>query len=67
MDKPERYRVIIDGTLHSAFMDRIFTCRIPWIARVGTRSPDEIHHTIRSQLAGFFKRQLQAHETATPP
>ncbi len=67
MNKPDRFRVIMDGTLHSAFTDRIFTCRIPWLARVGTRPPEEIHRTITSQLGGFFKRELFPQETAPAP
>lgn len=58
MGKPDRFRVIMDGTLHPAFMDRIFTCRIPWLARVGTQPAAEVHRIITRQLSAFFKREL---------
>ena len=58
MEKPDRFRVTLDGTLHPAFTDRIFTCRIPWLARVGTRPSAEVHQMISSQLGSFFTREL---------
>jgi|GEM_PF-3310534 len=66
MKKPDRYRMVLDGTLHPAFMDRIFTCRIPWLARVGTRSSAEIHQLITSRLTIFFKETL-LQPTEPPP
>lgn len=67
MGKPERFRVIMDGTRHTAFMDRIFTCRIPWLAHVGTQPAAEVHRIITSQLAGFFKCELLLHSSAPIP
>lgn len=60
MKGTNRIRVIIDGTGHDAFSDRIHTCRIPRLARTGTRSAQEVHGIITGRLAAFFKRQLGA-------
>lgn len=58
MANPGQSRVILAGTHHSAFTDRIFTCRIPWLARVGTRPTAEIHQVITRALTKFFKAAL---------
>lgn len=62
MDGGERYRVILNGTLHPAFTDRIFTCRIPLLARVGKRPSDEVHQVICRRLSAFFKREIPSHD-----
>ena len=58
MANPGQSRVILDNTRHPAFTDQIYTCRIPWLARVGTRPTSEIHQIITRHLADFFKGAL---------
>jgi hypothetical protein len=58
MKKTGRFRQILDGTRHESFTDRIFICRIPRLARVGTRPAAEIHRIITNRLADFFIQQL---------
>ena len=58
MEKKDRFRVILDGTRHESFSDRIFLCQFPRLARVGTRPAAEVHHIITSRLGDFFKREL---------
>ena len=59
MEKKNRFRVILDGTRHESFTDRIFTCRIPRLARVGTLSAEKTHRIITTHLADFFSRELR--------
>lgn len=66
MKMPDRFRVILDGTLHPAFTDRIFTCRIPWLARVGKRPSMDVHRIITTQLRDFFKRELNPYSRILP-
>jgi len=54
----DRFRMVLDHTRHEAFTDRIFTCRIARLARVGTRPAAEVHHLVTSRLAGFFQQEL---------
>lgn len=58
MQKIGRFREVLEGTRHESFTDRIFTCRIPRLARVGTRPAEEIHQIITNRLAEFFGKQL---------
>ncbi|MEO5915383.1 MAG: hypothetical protein ABIS50_14210 [Luteolibacter sp.] len=58
MTGKNRQRVIMDGTGHEAFSDRIFTCRIPRLARVGMRPAAEVHRIVTRRLGDFFKRYL---------
>lgn len=55
---PDRERVILDGTRHESFSDRIFTCFIPRLARTGTRPAEEVHQIVSSHLSDFFKSNL---------
>ena len=58
LEKKDRFRVILDGTRHESFSDRIFLCQFPRLARVGTRPAAEVHHIVTSRLGDFFKREL---------
>jgi dienelactone hydrolase len=55
---PDRERVILDGTRHESFCDRIFTCRISRLARTGSRPALEVHQLVTSRLADFFTAHL---------
>ncbi|RYD23065.1 MAG: hypothetical protein EOP88_05650 [Verrucomicrobiaceae bacterium] len=67
MGRPDRERVIVDGTRHESFCDRIFTCRIPRLARTGTRPAAEVHDIITSRLVAFFSTYLAAHRGGKTP
>ncbi len=58
LEKNDRFRVVLDGTRHESFSDRIFLCQFPRLARVGTRPAAEVHRMITSRLGDFFKRVL---------
>lgn len=58
LEKKERHRVILDGTLHPAFTDRIFLCAIPRLAGAGTRPAKEVHDIVTSRLRDFFQRHI---------
>lgn len=58
LGRPDRQRVILEGTRHESFSDRIFTCLIPRLARTGTRPAPDVHQLITSHLTDFFKRNL---------
>lgn len=58
LGRPDRERVILDGTRHESFCDRIFTCRIPRLARTGNRPALEIHQLVTSRLTDFFLSHL---------
>ncbi|MES2438442.1 MAG: alpha/beta fold hydrolase [Verrucomicrobiota bacterium] len=64
LGRSDRQRVILDGTRHESFSDRIFTCLIPRLARTGTRSADEVHQVVTSRLTGFFKSHLTGQVSA---
>ncbi len=57
--QPERERVIIEGSRHLSFSDRIYASPFPRLARVGTRSPAEIHEILSSHLESFFSAALK--------
>lgn len=59
MKGASRYRVILAGTKHEAFSDRIFTTRIPRLARVGSRPAAEVHAILTAELVKFFRQQLE--------
>lgn len=54
----DRPRVILDGTRHPSFSDRILMCRIPQIARCGSRPAPEVIRIVTTRLAEFFQQQL---------
>ncbi len=58
MLEENRQRVIIEGTQHEAFSDRIFTCRIPRLVHAGTRPAIETNRVITSRLGEFFSENL---------
>ncbi|MEO7097848.1 MAG: dienelactone hydrolase family protein [Luteolibacter sp.] len=62
LKQPDRDRLIIDGTRHLSFSDRIFASRFPRLARIGTRPPNEVHEIVSKRLAKFFKTELGATE-----
>jgi len=55
---PHRDRLILDGTRHLSFSDRIFASPIPRLARVGTRPAKEVHDILCRRLVDFFKTEL---------
>mgnify|MGYP000567788257 CR=1 FL=1 len=59
LKKPHRERMILDGTRHLAFSDRIFSSRFPRFARVGTRPATEVHALVCQRLGAFFTKELQ--------
>ncbi len=63
LKQPRRERVILDGTRHLSFSDRIYASPIPRLARVGWRPPGEVHKILDSRLTGFFKAALRAETT----
>ncbi|MES2437508.1 MAG: hypothetical protein V4584_00485 [Verrucomicrobiota bacterium] len=58
MREPARERVIIDGTRHLSFSDRIYASPLSRLARVGTRSSGEVHGILSERLNDFFRRAL---------
>jgi dienelactone hydrolase len=58
LKQPHRDRLILGGTRHLSFSDRIFASPIPRLARVGTRPAGELHEIVCERLAGFFKTEL---------
>jgi len=58
LKQPSRSRLILDGTRHLSFSDRIFVSPIPRLARVGTRPQREIHELIGNELGEFFHTHL---------
>lgn len=58
LERKERHRVILEGTQHAAFTDRIFVCSIPRLAGVGKRPAREVHGIVTSQLRDFFLRYI---------
>ena len=58
MRQPECERVIIDGSRHLSFSDRIYASPFPRLARVGTRPAGEVHEILSARLAGFFRVSL---------
>lgn len=58
LKQPGRERVILDGTRHLSFSDRIYSSPIPRLARVGWRPAEEVYDIIDSHLNGFFKKVL---------
>lgn len=70
LGRPDRERVILEGTRHESFCDRIFTCRIPRLARTGSRPAAEVHQLVTSHLVDFLKAHLieprPASATGTP-
>lgn len=58
MREPGRERVILDGTRHLSFSDRIYSSPFPRLARVGTRSPAEVHEILSTRLKEFFTAAL---------
>ncbi|MCP5548729.1 MAG: hypothetical protein H7A50_15285 [Akkermansiaceae bacterium] len=59
MKAPRRERIVLAGTTHESFHDRIFYCRIPRIAGAGTRSAADVHRTVTGALRRFFIRELK--------
>ncbi len=56
--QPHRDRLILAGTRHLSFSDRIFASPIPRLARVGTRPAEEVHEIVCQRLVAFFKTEL---------
>lgn len=56
----DRDRLILDGTRHESFTDRIFVSALPRIARAGKRPSQEVRLLIHNRLSGFFKKALAA-------
>jgi dienelactone hydrolase len=54
----DRPRVILDGTRHPSFSDRILMCRIPQIARAGKESAPEVIRIVTTHLSDFFQQHL---------
>lgn len=54
----DRPRVILDGTRHPSFCDRILMCRIPQIARAGKKSAPEVIRIVTTHLSDFFHQHL---------
>ena len=51
-------RMILDGTMHESFSDRIFLSSLPKIARAGRRPAGEVRVLIHARLSEFFRREL---------
>ncbi|MEO5713025.1 MAG: hypothetical protein ABIT37_06015 [Luteolibacter sp.] len=62
LKQPHRDRLILDGTRHLSFSDRIFASPIPRLARVGTRPQEEVHEIVCKRLGEFFKAELSSPE-----
>ena len=62
MREPGRERVIVDGTRHLSFSDRIYASPFSRLARVGTRSAGEVHGILSERLNDFFRRALNVPE-----
>ncbi len=62
LKQPLRDRLILDGTRHLSFSDRIFASPIPRLARVGTRPQTEVHEIVCKRLGEFFRTQLSQAE-----
>ncbi len=58
LKQPQRERLILDGTRHLSFSDRIFDSRFPRLARVGTRPQREVHELLCNKLGEFFHAHL---------
>jgi dienelactone hydrolase len=54
----DRERMILDGTRHESFSDRIFLSSLPKIARAGGRPAGEVRALIHDRLSEFFRRVL---------
>lgn len=59
LNQAGRYRLFLGGTRHESFTDRIFFSRIPFLAKAGKRPAGELHRTLTTTLADFFKRELK--------
>lgn len=55
---PRCERLVLNGTTHESFCDRLFYCRIPQVARAGNRSTGELHGLLGERIAEFFVRAL---------
>lgn len=60
MRHPGSERVILDGTRHLSFSDRIYASPFSRLARVGTRPAGEVHEILSTRLNAFFKAGLGA-------
>jgi dienelactone hydrolase len=58
MHQSGRERVVLDGTRHLSFSDRIYTSPFPRLARVGRRSAQEVHEVLSTRLYQFFTAAL---------
>ena len=67
MRQPGRERVILDGTRHLSFSDRIYASPLPRLARAGTRPAVEVHEIIGARLNDFFKAALGPAGESPPP
>lgn len=58
LKQPYRDRLILSGTRHLSFSDRIFASPLPRLARVGTRPAQEVHDILCQRLAVLFRTEL---------
>lgn len=55
---PFSERLVLKGTTHESFCDRLLYCRFPQFARAGNRSPGKLHGLLCDRIATFFSRAL---------
>ncbi len=58
LKETDRERLILDGTKHESFSDRIFVSALPRVARTGKRPAKEVRGLIHDRLSDFFKSSL---------